>query len=89
MNNNERAYNKLLKGVQDFVLAVVNKSADRTYTGIIKKNNGDGTYRVSVNRVEYDNVPTAIGNNCNVNETVYVMIPQGNISNIFILKWGK
>ena len=86
MDDSRRAYDKLIKGIQDFVMNVVSKSADKTYIGIIKNVNSDGTYKVSLNRVEYDNVPTAIGNPCHVNETVYVTIPQGNVSNIFILK---
>ena len=49
MDDSRRAYDKLIKGIQDFVMNVVNKSADKTYIGIIKNVNSDGTYNVSLN----------------------------------------
>lgn len=86
MDDSKNAYNKLKKGIEDFVRLVVDKSADKTYTAIIKQVNADGTYDIMLNGVKYNSVPTCIGNSCTVNETVYVTIPQGNTNNIFIIK---
>ena len=86
MDDSKNAYNKLKKGIEDFVRIIVDKSADKTYTAIIKKVNSDGTYDIMLNGVKYTNIPTCIGNACIVNETVHVTIPQGNINNMFIIK---
>ena len=86
MDNTKNAYNKLMKGIEDFVRLTVGKTADKTYTAIIKKINTDGTYDIMLNGVTYVNVPTCIGNPCSVNETVRVTVPQGNINNMFIIK---
>ena len=85
-SDSKQAYNKLLKGIETFVNLVVDKTADKTYTAIITGTNSDGTYTIKLNGIEYQNVPTAIGGSCTVNETVRVTVPQGNINNIFIIK---
>ena len=86
MDDSKTAYRKLIKGIEDFVRLIVDKSAHKTYTAIIKNVNSDGTYNISLNGVKYYNVPTCMGGTCRVNETVRVTVPQGNISNIFILR---
>jgi transcriptional regulator with XRE-family HTH domain len=44
-------------------------------------------YTVEINGVEYSHVSTT-GGRCNIYETVHVLVPQGNFSNMFILKGG-
>lgn len=87
MDNQKKAYENLLKGIQNYVKDVINKYTDRTYTGLIVgvSNSSDNTYIVNINGVQYTNVPT-IGGTCTTNATVRVLVPQGNFSNMFILK---
>lgn len=87
MNEQQKAYQKLIQGVQNYVKDMVDKYSDKTYTGIIKAINTDG-YTVMINGVQYPNIDT-IGGSCTLNETVKVLVPQGNFSNMFILKAGN
>ena len=42
-------------------------------------------YTVEINGVEYSHVSTT-GGSCNIYETVHVLVPQGNFTNMFIIK---
>lgn len=86
MNFERKAYNTLLQGIQNYVKDLVNKNCDKTYTGIVTQITEDG-YTVLVNGVSYPNLDT-IGGTCGINETVKVLVPQGNFNNMFILKAG-
>ena len=89
---NEReknAYDQLLQGVQSFVKKCVNESnRDITTTARIVSIQSDGSYNIDLNGVEYKNIDT-IGGECTLNETVRVVIPQGQYNNMFILKGGS
>lgn len=88
MGAEEIAYEQLLLGIQGYVdRSLENHNGDVTVVGIIKGTTDNG-YKVSINNVEYDDVPT-IGGECNYNETVYVLAPQGNYNNMVILKGGS
>lgn len=85
MTEDREAYNKLKKGIENFVRTIIDRTADKTYTSIIKKVNDDGTYNIELNGMIYESVPKNSKDVCILNETVRVVVPQGNISNIFIL----
>ena len=86
MDKEARAYQSLIKGIQQFVRDTVDKYSDKTYTGLITAYDSDeDEYTVNLNGVEYEHVST-IGGSCNIYETVHVLVPQGNFSNMFILK---
>ena len=86
MNKNDIAVNALIKGIISYVQKIIDDAPmDKTFTAIIKKVNSDNTYTISLNGVEYKNIPT-IGATCSLNETVRVLVPQNNYSNIVILK---
>lgn len=86
MDTAERAYKNLLKGIQQYVRDTVGKYSDRTFVGrILDYDSDEDEYTVELNGVEYAHVST-IGGNCSINETVHILIPQGNYSNMIILK---
>lgn len=86
MDNNKKAYEALIKGIQNYIKETIDKYADKTYTVVVTGTNGyDSTYNINLNGVIYTNVPT-IGGICNINETVRLLIPQGNYSKMVILK---
>lgn len=86
MDKQNRAYTALLRGIQQFVRDTVDKYSDKTYTGLIRAYDSvEDEYTVEINGVEYSHVSTT-GGRCNIYETVHVLVPQGNFSNMFILK---
>ena len=88
MDKQERAYKNLLRGIQQFVKEAVNKYADKTYVGLVKAYDSiDDEYTVELNGIEYSHVST-IGGSCSINETVHILIPQGNFTNMVIMKGG-
>lgn len=87
----KQAYEQLLLGIQGYMdKCLENISADRTTTAVVKYADDDDytLYTISMNGQIYSNVPT-IGGVCGTNEIVQVLIPQGNYSNMFILKGGS
>lgn len=87
MNRDEIAYKKLLQGIQNYTQECLARCGyDKTYTAIITNIVPNG-YTILLNGNIYNNVPT-IGGTCVINETVKVVVPQNNYSNMFILK-GK
>ena len=85
MDNNEKAIDSLLKGVEYMVDNKIKTSPmDRTTVGIVKKVNTDDTYDVQINRTTYGNVPSMF-KGLAVGESVKVLIPQGQMNQIFIL----
>lgn len=85
MNN---GIQELIDGIKIYVDAKFDSiTNDITTVGIIKGATEDG-YSVEVNGVVYDDVDT-IGGSCSINETVQVVIPQGQYGNMFILKGGS
>lgn len=86
MDKAEYAYRQLLKGVQDYVAkSLENINRDITSSATIQDVNGDGTYNILLANVLYKRIKT-IGGQCKKNESVKVLIPQGQYSNMFILK---
>lgn len=82
------AYEQLLQGIQSYVKKCIEENnRDITTTGIISSiDDEDGLlYTVKLDNVEYSNIET-IGGTCKLNETVKIMIPQGQYNNMFILK---
>lgn len=87
----KQAYEQLLLGIQGYVdKCLENSFVDRTTTAIVKyADDEDFTlYTITLDGKTYHNVPT-IGGICGNNEMVRVLIPQGNYSNMFILKGGN
>lgn len=86
MDKQLQAYKSLLRGIQQYIKDTVGRYADRTYVGVIKAyDSTENEYTVELNGIEYSHVAT-IGGSCNINETVHILVPQGNFSNMFILK---
>lgn len=85
MGDNKQAIDAILNGV-DYLLEtkLANASFDRVYTGIIKRVNSDNTYVVTISGNNYDNVPTIV-DGIGINNTVKVMFPQNQASQMFIL----
>lgn len=82
----KEAYNTLIKGIQNYVDLAITKGTDKTYSAIIQAvDSTENEYTVLLNNVSYSGVST-IGGTCEVNEVVHVLVPQGNFSNMFILK---
>lgn len=85
MDKDKIAYEELLKGIQNYVKQCMdNIGYDKTYTAIIKSKNNN-KYSIILQGIQYDDVKT-IGGECYVNETVHVLIPNNNFSNMIILK---
>lgn len=86
MEKAENAYNQLLNGIKDYVLSTSeNIPRDITGSATIRRVNGNGTYDIMFGNVVYTNIKT-LGGICKPNETVKVLIPQGQYNNMFILK---
>ena len=84
----KNAYQQLLEGIQYYVDKVVSDNQEKTFTARIVSAEEDGTYTINLNGVKYSNIST-IGGSCSVNETVRVLVPQGQYNNMFILKGGS
>lgn len=85
MSKEENAYKQLLQGIQEYINECLSKAGyDKTYTAIVKEVNQNG-YTILLNGNIYSKVKT-IGGTCIVNESVEVLVPQNNFSNMFILK---
>ena len=87
MDKAQKAYDELKKGIQNYIkISLDNVPMDKTFTALIKSyGEEEGTYNIILNNTEYKNVPS-LGGTCIINETVRVMIPQNNYTNMFILK---
>lgn len=86
MDKQKRAYQSLIKGITQYIRDTVGKYSDKTYVGIVKDyDEVEDEYTVELNGVEYPHVST-IGGSCYINQTVYILIPQGNYSNMVILR---
>ena len=87
MDKAQKAYDELKKGIQNYIkISLDNVPMDKTFTALIKSyGEEEGTYNIILNNTEYKNVPS-LGGTCVINETVRVMIPQNNYTNMFILK---
>ena len=77
--------NDLEKGVLRYFDAMLDKAPyDKTVGGVIKDSTASG-YTVTIGNTDYTNVPTTSSTSHSVNDTVKVMIPQGQYNNMFIL----
>lgn len=87
MDKAQKAYDELKKGIQNYIkISLDNVPMDKTFTALIKSyGEEEGTYNIILNNTEYKNV-SSLGGTCVINETVRVMIPQNNYTNMFILK---
>lgn len=86
MDKQKRAYQSLIKGITQYIRDTVDKYSDKTYIGIVKEyDEVEDEYTVELNGVLYPHVST-IGGSCYINQTVYILIPQGNYSNMVILR---
>lgn len=85
MTQEENAYNQLLEGIKNYVdKCIADCGKDITFNALVIQAQ-DGDYKILLNGVEYNHVKT-IGGECNINDCVYVLVPQGNYSNMVILK---
>ena len=74
---------ELEKGIIRYVdSSIENAPNTHVYTGLIKSSSVDG-YTIDLNGVEYTNVPSK--GTFSVNDTVRVVIPDNQYSNMFIL----
>lgn len=89
MEKDKIAYEQLIQGIQGYIdKCLDNSGADITTVGLIKEiYEDDEGYSVEINGQLYENV-RSIGGLCTINETVNILIPQGNYNNMLILKGG-
>lgn len=88
MNDMQYAYQSLVNGIEQYVKQMIEKTKyDITTTGIVQRIVDSTTYDILINGNVYKNIKT-IGGQCQVNETVNVLIKQGNYNNMIILKGG-
>lgn len=81
----EDIVDNLIEGITFYIAEKIKTAPyDKTDTAIIKGTSDFG-YIIEYNHKQYSDVKT-IGGSCNLNETVRIMIPQNNMSNVFILK---
>ena len=86
MDEQKRAYQALLRGFKQYKRDTVDRFTDKTYIGIVRGFDPiEEEYTVELNGVLYPHVST-IGGNCYINETVHILIPQGNFTNMIIMK---
>lgn len=79
--------NNFFLGVQQVAQDAVDKAPyDRTFRGIIKQINNDGTCNLEINNRQYDNVKCPVG--LQVNEVVDVLFPQNNASKMKVVNSG-
>ena len=75
--------NELEKGILKYVdSSIENAPYTQIYTGLIKASGVDG-YTIDLNGVEYTNVPSE--GSFSTNDTIKVVIPNNQPSNMFIL----
>lgn len=60
-------------------------SFDKTETARIMEVRVGNKYKIMINSIAYDNVCALSGNTFKKNETVKVVVPQGNYNQMFIL----
>lgn len=88
MNEIKQAYNSLKNGVEQYVeYKIETCNRDITEVGIITEVLENNKYNVEINNTNYKSVST-IGGSCQLNETVNVLVKQGNYNNLIILKGG-
>lgn len=85
---NDKAMRAILDGV-DYLITKEIKDApfDKVYTGVIKTVNDDNTYDLTIGGNLYKGVPSMFKASFVENDTVKVVSPQNQMSNIFI--FGK
>ena len=86
-NKDKIAYEQLLQGIKSYVDKCLAENKEITTTARIVGIDED-EYTIELNGVQYSGIST-IGGTCSLNEMVKVMIPQGQYSNMFILKGGE
>jgi hypothetical protein len=81
------------KGIQEALLKTIDIMIDNKLKnlgfnyyvdGVIKEKNKDGTYNVLINGVVYKNIPSKNGFAYSINDTVQILIKNGNWSHKFI-----
>lgn len=86
-DENKSAVSALLDGISYLISDYIkNAPFDKTYTGIIKTDNGDNTYTVIIEGNQYDDIHTIV-TGLSVNDTVKVLSPQNQMGQAFI--YGK
>lgn len=85
--NNQKGMNALLNGV-DYLINknIYSAGFDKTYIGLVVDRNLEfNTYTVKINGYDYTNIISTI--KADINDTVIVMCPQNQLSQMFI--YGK
>lgn len=85
MDNNKQAQEALLQAVDIMVDNKLKKINFNYYVdGVIKKDNGDGTYNVLINGTMYNNIPSEHKLIYSVGSTVQILIKNGDWNKKFI-----
>lgn len=85
MDKVQNAFNELKKGIIGYVKMMVDEASyDKIVTGVINSVNGNKC-TVTINQIEYTNIPKLSNVTVTTNDVVKIMIPQNNYSNMFIL----
>jgi hypothetical protein len=85
ITNNDKGMDAILQGVELLIGSKINKQSpfDRTLSGIVTKADYEtNTYCVKINGYEYRDIMSTL--KVNVNDSVMVMCPQNQLSQMFI-----
>lgn len=85
MNNKiKKAIEELEKGIE-IAFKRITKLTKQIETGIIISVGTNEGYKINLNNIEYDNILSINGVTLNENDTAIVVMPNGQINNMFIL----
>lgn len=85
MNQNRQVSDNIFKAIQVITdKKIAGLQVDKTLQGRITAVLGNDRYHVAIQGAEYTSVPCAIAMTFLLNESVWVTLPQGDFSNMFI-----
>jgi hypothetical protein len=86
MDKNEKALQELMQGIAYYIKQTIEHSnITAIETGLIVSTGTDEGYKVKLNNLTYDNIKALNGAIFGVNDTIKVVIPNGNYNDMFIL----
>lgn len=86
MDKNEKALQELMQGIAYYIKqTIAHSSITSIETGLIVSTGTEEGYKIKLNNLAYDNIKALNGAIFGVNDTVKVVIPNGNYNEMFIL----
>ena len=85
MNKNERAKEELQKGIAIAVNSAIEPYSKQFGTALIISNGTNVGYKIKWNTKQYDNILSLNKLTLSANDTVAIIVPNGQTNNMFIL----